>query len=142
MDGFCGAVHVRFCRIIPSDIIEGEVLRAFVVHRSKFEPRFIQALCNYESRSEGLKDEALDSLRLVRLSDFYELRLNDFILQTTFRYQKNTKFNREGLVTWIDISHLPKGEQHLTLYYRMQNIEDKETDMLQAAHVQFYKVAN
>ena len=122
---------------IPSDIIESDVLRAFIVHRSQYEERHIMPKCDY-SDYEG--DEVInrDSLRLACLDAFYNLELDGKPIDPPLLYHKKLKTKQQGLVAYIDISHLDKGMHTLELFYHLES-EKEPLQNLRIAKIEFYR---
>jgi len=127
---------------IPSDIIEGNVLRAFVVHSSGYEENQIKPLCNFDAKVDASKTDR-DSLVIACLRQFYVLEINDSTFQEVdMLYQENTKTKQHGLVAYLDITYLPKGLHKLNLYYRYPSNENRSEPLLsKRAVVEFYKAA-
>ena len=125
---------------IPSDIIERNVLRVFVVHSSAYEERYIKKLCDYEKKAAH-PDVDTDSLRLACLQSFYVLGINDSLYEASAMFfQKDLRTRQLGLVSWLDIRDLPRGPHQLRVYYRFPP-KDKELEpyLRERAVVEFFK---
>jgi hypothetical protein len=121
---------------ITSDVIESEVLRVFVVHRTQYEQEQILPLCNYDSLIEQEEIDK-DSLVLECLTQFYDLKIDDAEVSENFLFHKNHRSGQVGLFAYLDISELEKGLHRLSLYYNfVVEGEEKPTEM---AIVEFYK---
>jgi len=139
---YADAFHDKPSRVIhiPSDIIEGDVLRAFVVHSSAYEERYIKKLCGYEEKANQPEVD-MDSLKLECLTQFYVLGINDSLYEeSTMLFQKDLFTKQLGLVAWLDIQHLPRGPHRLTLYYRYPaNDKEPRPFLRERAVVEFFK---
>ncbi|MDR9415395.1 MAG: hypothetical protein RI564_03860, partial [Gracilimonas sp.] len=92
--------------VIPSDIIQGQVLRIFIPHLIENE-----ANISFDSCLKQVSDSEIseDELKLKCLNDIYQIALNDSVTFSKGLYQYNPTFDVDGLVFWKDISHLPRG---------------------------------
>lgn len=122
---------------IPSDVIQDNHLRVFVVHRSAFEERYIKPLCDYEARKDSVDQ---DALKLECLDAFYDLKLDSQLVATDFVYFHNARTNQEGLLAYLDIAHLDKGRHDLSVVYNFYDEEGKYNDR-EVAVVEFFKAS-
>ena len=98
---------------IQSDIISENTLRLFTVLRIGVEDS-IKKHCNYDSLIQ--LDTASHYLELHCASKFYQVRLDDQKLDSLewlFHYKQKT--NQRGLLTYLDITDLPKGVHRVTV---------------------------
>ena len=123
--------------IIESDIIDKNVLKVFLVQTAEFEERHIAKHCNFAEKSE-IEGINLDSLKMECLTSFYVLSLDGDTLAPNYFVAEDLEYNRRGLVTYVDISHLTMGEHHIELFYRLFR-DDGSTYPGRAGDVEFYK---
>ena len=123
---------------IPSARVEGQVLQAFVVHRTTDEERLIKPSCHYDSLSQ-LEGTDLDSLKLACLKQYYLLKVDDQEVDTEMYYLVNRQTRQDGLMSYVDISSLPRGGHVLSLYYRFFSESEGETLIDKVAELEFYK---
>lgn len=121
---------------IASDIVSENILRVFIVHRTQYEESAVMPNCAYE---EHIQNETLDldSLKLECLKSFYSLSLDGKEQPRDYLFHLSQAKNQSGLVSYIDISHLPKGMHHIELYYHFEN--EERPDPVKMATVEFYK---
>jgi len=123
---------------IPSARVEGQVLEAFVVHRTTDEERLIKPSCHYDSLSQ-LEGIDLDSLKLACLKQFYQLKVDNQEVDAEIYYLVNRQTRQDGLMSYLDISSLPRGGHVLSLYYRFFSESRGETLIDRVADLEFYK---
>jgi len=125
--------------ILPSDVIKGDILRVFIVHRTTYEEQSIKKLCNYE---EQLAQDSVDvdDLKMECLTQFYDLKINGKEIESSFLFHQHKNSNQDGLVTYIDISDLEQGAHLLELVYNIWEKEKLEHKTKVIAEVEFYKV--
>lgn len=121
--------------MIPADIIERNVLRVFIVHRSAYEERYIKSLCDFEARRDSVQR---DTLAMDCLSRFYSLELDGQAVKTEFLFLEKPATRQLGLQTYLDIAHLEKGMHELELFYHFPR-DDGTENLWKAAKVEFYK---
>lgn len=125
---------------IPSARVEGQVLQAFVVHRSFEEDNLIKPSCHYDSLSQ-VEGTNLDSLKLACLRQFYRLKVDDELASTEMFYLVNRHTAQDGLMSYLDISHLNRGGHVLKLYYYFYSKKAGEMLESKVAEVEFFKVS-
>jgi len=125
--------------ILPSDVVEDNVLRVFIVHRTGYEKQSIMKLCDYEN-SAAQDSLVLDDLKMDCLDQFYDLKVDGQLVETDFLFHKHQKSKQDGLIAYLDIAHLEKGVHVLELIYHVWNDEDKKHKPSVRAEVEFYKV--
>ena len=123
---------------IPSARVEGQVLQAFVVHRTTDEERLIKPSCHYDSLSQ-LDDTNLDSLKLACLKQFYRLMIDNQGVDTEMYYLVNRQTRQDGLMSYVDISGLPRGGHVLSLHYRFHSESADKILIDKMAELEFYK---
>ena len=98
---------------IPSDVIDGNVLRLFIpVDISKEDS--IRKYANYDSLLTAMKDEDRSNVMLKALSTYYHVYIDDSLLQDLpFLFNFKPKTSQQGYLVYIDITELPKGLHHL-----------------------------
>ena len=121
--------------MIPSDIIDGDVLRVFLVHRSAFEGSYILPLCNYEGRKDTMN---ADTLAMECLLAFYKLKLDGAPVEADYLFHEKMDTKQIGLQAYLDIAHLDRGMHKLELIYHFSN-DDGSIDPTSMAVVEFYK---
>ena len=122
--------------LIPSDIIHDNVLRVYVVHLASNESDEVLSQCRYQQ--EGSITTG-DLFRLNCLNDLYRVAVDDSVFTTEGYFQKNRDLGANGLVYWLDISHLPRGE-HVLNTYRKVVLPDTSYYTRQAS-IEFFKEA-
>ena len=123
---------------IPQRTINSNILRAFVVHRSTFEEDDISKNCDFENLKKKYPQK-VDSLKMDCLKQFYHLELDKDKVNAPVYYTKSRHSDQDGLLHYIDISHLEKGKHELRLYYNFYN-EEKDTIYKRfRSRVGFYK---
>ena len=122
--------------LIPSDIIRENVLRVFVLHRISHEPEEVISECRDE---QDASDTTEDRFKLNCLNDIYRVSVNDSVFTTDGSFQKNRKFGINGIVYWLDISHLPRGEHKLETYRKV--VQPDTSYYIQQAIIEFFKEA-
>ena len=123
---------------IPGREIDQQTLQAFVVHRSSYEEDHIQEDCNFKALKKKYPQK-VDSLKLDCLKQFYHLELDKDKVNAPVYYTKNRHSDQDGLLHYIDISHLKKGKHELRLYYNFYNEEKDTTFKRFRSRVGFYK---
>jgi hypothetical protein len=114
---------------IQSDIIKDDVLKLFITHYSVFDDS-VKTLCDYRVFDSS---ESTDSLKLVCMTEFYNVSVDDSLytdINWLFHYNNQTK--HRGIVSYLDISHLPKGMHSVDI--ELKNWSNKNYDV-----IQFYK---
>lgn len=95
---------------IQSDIVKDDVLRLFVAHRIEFEDS-IKHLCDFRQTGNRVSD---DSLRLRCLSEFYQVSVGDSLYsKSQWMFHRHPVTGRAGIVTWLDISSLNRGQYNV-----------------------------
>ncbi|HKK38934.1 MAG TPA: hypothetical protein VJ949_05930 [Cryomorphaceae bacterium] len=121
---------------IPSDIIESNVLKVFVVHSTHYEEEQVMKRCNYQ---EMINNEMIDrdSFKIDCLKNFYSLKLDGEEVSYEYLFHERPQSGQSGVLAYLDISELEIGLHRLNLYYNFEvDGEDKPTEM---AIVEFYK---
>lgn len=98
---------------IQSDIISENTIRLFTVLKIGLEDS-IKRHCNYDSLIQ--LDTASHFVELHCASEFFQVLLDDQpldSLQWLFHYKQKTK--QRGLLTYLDVTDLPKGMHALTI---------------------------
>lgn len=116
---------------IPSDIIEGNVLRVFVAMSPDHEEDIV-TMCGFNTEDERWRIGAENALEC--LEGAYQLSLGDSLLSNVnykFHYRQSNE--QKGLLTWLDISTLPEGMNEL----KVKLILEKDT--IRYAEIPFYK---
>jgi len=125
--------------ILPSDVIEGDILRVFIVHRTAYEEESIKKLCDYETRI--VQDSVdIDEVKMDCLQQFYDLKIDGKLIETSFLFHEHQKSNQEGLVAFVDIANLDRGIHALELVYNRWDEEKLKYKPRVIAEVEFYKV--
>lgn len=125
--------------VLPSDMIEENVLRVFIVHRTAYEEESIKKLCDYETRI--LQDSVdIDGLNMECLEKFYDLKIDGTLVETSFLFHQHQKSNQDGLITYLDVVNLDRGKHLLELVYNRWDDEKSEFKPRVMAKVEFYKV--
>jgi hypothetical protein len=122
--------------VLESDIIDRNVVKAFLVHGSLYEEE-IMTLCDYEASSTENID--LDSLEMECFEQFYNLQLNGQRIYPDYYFAEDPNLERKGLVAYLDIAHLPRGMHKIKLYYNL--LEEGQMDSVLVADVEFFKTA-
>lgn len=114
---------------IQSDIIKDDVLRLFLTHYSFFDDS-VKTVCDYKEFEDV---EVTDSLKLVCLANFYQIAVNDSSYSDLkWKFHKNPKNQHRGIMTYVDISNLKKGNHSLEV-----GLANWYNDTFQ--EIQFYK---
>lgn len=119
---------------IPTDQVDGQSVRLFVVHNSGLEDS-IRMACEHrglDSLSRGIPSKDLGCL-----TDFYGVALDaDTLNQQRWWFRSVDQFNHMGLVTWIDLSQYPRGTHEISVFqkHRYRTIE--------VARIPFFKDSN
>ncbi len=126
---------------IPKRTVNGNTLKAFVVHRSTFEEDDIMKICDFDQQKRQYPKK-VDSLKLVCLKQFYHLELDGNTVEAPLFYTKNRHSDQDGLLHYIDISQLKKGKHELRLYYNFYNDEKDTVYKRFRSRVGFYKTTD
>ena len=100
---------------IPSDVITGEVLRLFVVANIQNEDNILEHT-PLDSLGKQYPDYADTGLKLMAISNFYEVRLDDQpveIDQWFFHYNSHT--SQRGYLTYLPLADLSVGMHKVKL---------------------------
>lgn len=100
---------------IPSDIINGDVLRLFVVANITSEDVMTEHM-SLDSLKEVYPDTASLALKLKIAKSFFKVYLDDELVETGMwfsHYKYHTK--QRGYLTYIDIGQFPEGTHMLKL---------------------------
>jgi hypothetical protein len=123
---------------LPSRQVDGPVLEAFVVHRTRYEEQEIMPACGYEA----LKDDphiSQDSLKMSCLRQFYNLGIDGEMVEAKQYYHQHQTTQQDGLLSYVDISNLSRGLHTLELYYQDYDKEQDTSVAVRQAQVEFYK---
>ena len=94
---------------IPSDIIDGNVLRLFIPADIEKEDS-IRMYSNYDSLAKSTPPQKMAQLSLEVTKKFYHVYLNDSLLNNLpwyFHYKTSTR--QRGFLTYVDIRNLDQG---------------------------------
>ncbi len=98
---------------IQSDIISENTIRLFTVLRIGLEDS-IKKHCNYDSLMQ--LDTASHYVELHCATKFYQVLLDDQKIDSVqWRFHYKQKTNQRGLLTYLDITDMPKGTHTLTV---------------------------
>ena len=94
---------------IPSDIINGNVLKLFVVANIRYEDRMEQ-----HTPMDSLKllhqDTSDLALKMISIGNFYQILIDGQPIEDlSWLFHYKTHVRQRGYLTYIDISHLPEG---------------------------------
>jgi hypothetical protein len=123
---------------LPSRQVKGSVLEVFIVHRPIYEEREIRPACHYDSLA-ALSTTNKDSLKLACLKQFYQLVMDGDTLKMDPLYHVMQTTQQDGLLSFVDIAHLPRGMHELELIYRRYNKDQDKSYTQRRAVVEFYK---
>ncbi|MEQ9301479.1 MAG: hypothetical protein RIF33_23070 [Cyclobacteriaceae bacterium] len=116
---------------IPSDIIEGNVLRVFVALSPDHEDDIVSK-CGFDETID--RQEIGAAKALACFNEAYQLSLGDSLLtDVAYKFHYRQSNQQKGLLTWIDISTLPEGMSEL----KVKLILEKDT--IRYAEIPFYK---
>jgi len=118
---------------LPSDVIDGDVLKVFLVMNSAVQEKWIVEACNYDSLMsiEGIYE---DSVKMQCLTSFYGLQIDEERYDADYYYHYKQRTNQEGLLCYLDISDLSRGMHTISIYFKTTE-EDRRY-----AQVEFFKV--
>jgi hypothetical protein len=125
---------------IPSARVEGQVLVAFVVHRTVEEESLIKPSCDYDSLSQ-VEGTNLDSLKLACLKQFYRLEIDNKKVNAEMYYLVNKHTRQDGLMSYVDMTELPRGGHVLSLHYRFYSERADTIRSVKVAELEFYKAS-
>ena len=94
---------------IPSDVINENVLRLFVVAQIRYEDK-MEEFMPMDSLKKTYPDTTEVALKNIVISNFFEVTLDDKPMDNLrwfFHYKSHT--NQKGFLTYIDISKLDQG---------------------------------
>jgi len=131
---------------IQSTVIENDVLELFVVHKRFAEGQIIRLCPDYEEMLSDANQRALiddnsslqtlreDSINFHCLTSFYSIEIDglDFPVEQ-WHMHKMSELNQQGILTWLDIQLLERGQHTLSLYVH----SDDEKSMV--ANIPFFK---
>lgn len=116
---------------IPSDIIQGDVLRVFVALNPDIEDDIV-AKCGFENVEDRWKIGA--SKALDCLEGAYQLSFGDSVISdVTYKFHYRQSNQQKGLITWLDISGLTEGLNELKVKLVLPE------DTIRYAEIPFYK---
>lgn len=96
---------------IPTDQVDGQSLRLFVVHSSGLEDS-IRVSCSamdFDSVGQGVSE-----IDMACMSLFYRVAIDeDTLPETRWWFRDDDQFNQVGLITWLDLSAYPAGIHEL-----------------------------
>lgn len=119
---------------IPSDVINGQVLRLFIPHFLENElPSFTSDCVDRYSGTDITEDQK----KLNCLNELYQVRVNDSVSTAKGLYQFDPQFNLDGMVFWQDISYLGRGP-HKVSAYRLRESSDT-LSYQRIALIEFFK---
>ena len=94
---------------IPSDIINGDVLRLFVVGHITYEEKMAKHT-PIDSLEQLYPDTSKAALSLMVVSEFFEVTLNNKPVEDVeWLFHYKSTLDQRGFLAYIDISHLPEG---------------------------------
>jgi len=94
---------------IPSDIIDGNVLRLFIP-AGVIKEDSIRAYLNYDSLVVASKGMTRDARDMPAIKKFYHVYLDDSLVREyPLLYHFRLKTNQPGYLAYIDIAQLPQG---------------------------------
>ncbi|MEQ9404601.1 MAG: hypothetical protein RIM99_13500 [Cyclobacteriaceae bacterium] len=100
---------------IPSDIINGNVLRLFVVANIRYE-EMMEEHTPLDSLREVYPDTLAVALKNMVVTEFLKVKLNDtFLDDLKWRFHYKTHTNQRGFLTYINIGALEEGTHELTI---------------------------
>ena len=120
--------------MIPSDIIRDNVLRVFVLHVIGHETDAFLQKCDDRFRNNNLEEPEFE---LKCLNDLYRVAVNDSVYTAKGLFQHNATKGVNGLVYWLDISHLPRGMHTAKMYRKI--VRPDTSFYAQRAHIEFFK---
>ena len=116
---------------IPSDIIEGNVLRVFVAMSPDHDEDIIDN-CGFDIEEERWKIGAANALDCLERA--YQLSFGDSVLSNvSYKFHYRQSNEQKGLLTWLDISNLPEGLNELKVKLVLAE------DTIRYAEIPFYK---
>ncbi|WNB18490.1 hypothetical protein [Marivirga arenosa] len=118
---------------IPSDIINGNILRVFIPLSISMEDS-IKKFIKYDSVMSSKKENFNKGRYFLKgLSNFYKLSIDDSIFNTKSYFQYNNSTNRKGIITYLNVGYLKEG------LYELEMRGPKEMYKNSFAIVPFYK---
>ena len=94
---------------IPSDIVNGDVLRLFVVGHITYEENMTEHT-PIDSLEKLYPDTSQTALHLMVVSEFFEVTLDDEpVSDLDWLFHYKSTLDQRGFLTYIDISDLPEG---------------------------------
>lgn len=123
--------------MIPSEIIRDNVLRVFVLHIISNETDAFLQECDETLGGENFREA---EYQLKCLNDLYQVAVNDSISTTNGLFQMNADLGVNGLVYWLDISHLPRGVHTASTYRKI--VRPDTSFYEQRARIEFFKEAS
>jgi hypothetical protein len=100
---------------IPSDIIEGDVLKLFVVADLQKE-KYMEKLGLLNKLKQPPSESSRSDAILDAIQDFYTIKIDsDTVIVENWLFAYDTKQDQRGHLTYLDISHLNKGLHFLRL---------------------------
>ncbi|WP_425391649.1 hypothetical protein [Ekhidna sp.] len=94
---------------IPSDVINGDVLRLFVVANITTEENMLENM-SLDSLKEVYPDTSYSALDLMIVNDFYVIKIDGKQVPIDkWFYHYKTHTNQRGYLTYIDIGNLSEG---------------------------------
>ncbi|HCX21514.1 MAG: hypothetical protein CMB80_13420 [Flammeovirgaceae bacterium] len=99
---------------IQSDIISENTIRLFVVLKAHREDS-IKKFCNYDSLISN-SELSTSLVQLNCVSSFYSVLLDDSLaIDTPWRFHYNQATDQRGILTYIDVTDLPRGMHSITV---------------------------
>jgi len=123
--------------IFESDIIERNVAKLMIVHGSEYEEEYILKQCNYE-QALAMEEVSYDSLLMTCLENFILLELDGEYIYPKYFYSEDRVLERNGLLTYLDLSPYSRGMHEIKLYYLFDEGEEG-VDTTMVADVEFFK---
>lgn len=97
---------------IPSDIINGDVLKLFVVANIVYEENMLENL-SLDSLRESHPDTSMHALNMMVIDSFFTVTIDKKVVNIPrWYYHYKVTTSQRGYVAYLDISHLSEG-QHL-----------------------------
>ena len=98
---------------IPSDIIQGDVLKLFVVGNIAYEDNMLK-FTSLDSLREVYPDTAQTTLKLMVIDNFYRIMIDDDLVEINRWYNHyKTTTDQRGYLTYIPIENLDQGMHHI-----------------------------
>jgi hypothetical protein len=110
-----GASQMNRWMHIASAVVEEDLIEVFIPYKVALEDSMLRS---YARKHQIALDSLLQkpALQLKALSDFYRLQLDTLLLPPiSYKMFYFEKYRQTGLLGFVDVSDLPRGEHHLQL---------------------------